>query len=242
MLVWFDRPTTIILPKEQLEWLRLGKKWIEHWTPNLCILRKGINTQSKLLAKKPYKLDENWSPQNLAQSAATLLYYGAENPYEAIPFIAQFIHINALAIDVQNGIALYQIFPFTYYIYLPEPIPPMDYLGGDPVLNVSELYRYPISRTFRKKLDEGGLYTYLGIAFYYISNEEMRVETAKQFEVARHVIQNFTVNYPDCFLTQICYGIALRMNWQGIFPRFHRYYPIYQQLINFLAISKNVIF
>jgi len=52
------------------------------------------------------------------------VYYGAEKPSYAIILLSEFIQINSIATNPTEGYAIYQLYPFTYYFVLPEPVPP----------------------------------------------------------------------------------------------------------------------
>jgi hypothetical protein len=125
MLIWFNRPTYIILDFETVRWLRLARGWLEPVLPNLIVGWRGVSTHNKTLAQKPYKLDKV-QPKSDEEIASILAYYGSEKPTYAISALIEFIRINSISTNPYEGYTYYQLYPFTYFFILPEPVPPPD--------------------------------------------------------------------------------------------------------------------
>jgi len=237
MLVWFNSPTLIILPRRTLSWLRVARQWLQPVLPNLTLKWRGISTKHKLLAQKPYKLAP-LKPENHKDIAALMVYYGVENPPFAISLLSEFIQINCVVTDPAAGFSIYQIYPFHYYFTLPEPIPPPDAIGENR-LAISELsIFYPYLQRQRRKIEPTSIYLNLCLTIYYLTNfnEWNFGDESVRTTLQNNIIEFIQTTQPDKFLWFVALALLFKHNWQNAIP--HQYltdinwvrYAYYQSL------------
>ena len=222
MLIWFNRPTYIILDHETIRWLRLARGWLEPVLPNLIVGWRGVSTRNKTLAQKPYKLDKI-QPKSNAEIASILVYYGSEKPTYAISALTEFIRINSLASNPHEGYTYYQLYPFTYFFILPEPVPPPD-ITTSSKNTLSELSLFfPSVRQQRRKLEPFSTYLSTILTIYYLLNtSEWNFGDESMLLLLRgNIVEFLQTAPPENFLWSICLALAIKYGWTNSIPPAH---------------------
>jgi len=221
MLVWFNRPTYIILRRDIVQWLRLAKGWLEPILPYLVVGWRGITTKHPLLSQKPYKL-LGVQPMSEEEIAACIVYYGSDKPTYAITALNPLLKITTIVSNPKEGYAVHQLHPFTYFFVLPEPVPPPDIAsGGQKPLAELALF-LPSIRQQRRKLEP--LTTYLStlLTIYYLLNPtDARIEDVT-VQLQGNIMEILQTAPPENFLWAVCLAIAVKYEWHGAIPLAHR--------------------
>lgn len=237
VLVWFNRPTYIILPSEVVGWLRLARGWLEPVLPNLVIGWRGISTRNRVMAQKPNKLDKI-QPKTDAEIASLMAYYGIEKTNYAITALSPFIDTKPIVSNIREGYTFYQLFPFTYFFVLPEPIPPPDIaIGSKNVISEVSLF-FPSIKPQRRKLEPSSAYLSTILTIYYLVNtNEWNFGDESMLTLLRgNIIEFLQTIPPENFLWSICLALAVKYNWTTSIPPAHLHeiqwvrYAYYQAL------------
>lgn len=220
MLIWFNRPTYIILRPEVVRWLRLAKGWLEPILPNLLIGWRGITTKHPSLAQKPYKLT-TVQPITDEEIASYMVYYGAEKPTYAITALSHLLKVNTIVSNPQEGYAIHQLHPFTYFFVLPEPAPPPDIAsGGQKPLAELTLF-LPSVRQQRRQLEPLTTYLSTTLTIYHLLNPTEANIGYLTAQLQGNILELIQTAPPDNFLWAICLAIAVKYEWYNTIQPAH---------------------
>jgi len=151
------------------------------------------------------------------------VYYGAEKPFYAITLLSEFIQIDSIVTNPMKEYAVYQLYPFTYYFVLPEPVPPPDIVNaGKNTLAELSLF-FPSVRHQRQKLEPTSTYLSLILTLYYLLNRD---EWATINETIAGALLTNIVEYlqtvpQENFLYSICLAMAVKYERLTSIPPAH---------------------